>query len=269
MRLCGVTSLYVPKNAIGWSKAGWRNTKRYAPPVRTSMLHESIDIPNDFGTHQRLNNSGLLHASKTMCAGALNVRVTTSSRSALRSTAVRFMAAGLPSFPSGICLLLAFQVLDNLVQRVEACAPELAVPLDPGGLFFQRAHAKPAGSDAPGLFSSDERCPLQHANMLLHARKGHMELSGEVRDRSVGAAELLQHAAPGRVRQRGERSVQVGFVILNHMVQYITPPGGMQGEAERKMHTRPIHSWAPLGGVSGEVNGPRAHSLPQSRKQDR
>src|ERR1700724_1629186 len=154
------------------------------------MSHESIDMPNDFGTHQRLNNSGLLHASKTMCAGALNVRVTTSSRSALRSTAVRFMAAGLPSFPSGICLLLAFQVLDNLVQRVEACAPELAVPLDPGGLFFQRAHAKPAGSDAPGLFSSDERGPLQHA-------------------------------APGRVRQRGERSVEAGFVILNHMVQYI------------------------------------------------
>src|SRR5215469_10129403 len=185
------------------------------------MAHESSDGPADFGTHQPLNNSGLLHASKTMCAGALNVRVTTSSRSDLRSTAVRFMAAGLPSFPSRICLLLAFQVLDNLVQRVEACAPELAVPLDPVGLFFQRAHAKSAGSDAPGLFSSDERCPLQHANMLLHAREGHMELSGEVRDRSVGAAELLEHAAPGRVRQRGERSVEAGFVILNHIVQYI------------------------------------------------
>src|SRR5690348_8808559 len=220
MRLCGVTSLYVPKNAIGWSKAGWRNTKRYAPPVRTSMSHETSDMPTDFGTHQRLNNSGLLHASKTMCAGALNVRDTTSSRSDLRSTAVRFMA-GLPSLPSGICLLLVFQVLDNLVQRVEACAPELAVPLDPGGLFFQRAHAEPAGSDAAGLFRSDERCPLQHANMLLHTREGHMELSGEVRDRSVGAGELLQDAAPGRVGQRGEGSVEAGLVILNHVVQYI------------------------------------------------
>src|SRR5215469_3188252 len=185
------------------------------------MSHESSDRPADFGTHQRLNQSGVLHASKTMCAGALNVRVTTSSRSDWRSTAVRFMVARLPSFLSGIGLLLVFQVLDNFVQRVEACAPELAVPLDPRGLFFQRAHAKPAGSNAPGLFSSDERCPLQHANMLLHAREGHMELSGEVRDRSVGAAELLQHAAPGRVRQRGERSVETGLVILNHMVQYV------------------------------------------------
>src|SRR5689334_17310456 len=221
MRLCGVTSLYVPKNAIGWSKAGWLNTRRYAPPVRTSMSHESSDRPADFGTHQRLNNSDLLHASKTMCAGALNVRVTRSSLSDLRSTAVRFMAAGLPSFPSGIFLLLAFQVLDNRVQRVEACAPELAVPLDPGSLIFQRADGKPAGSDAAGLFRSDERCPLQHAHMLLHAREGHMELSGEVGDRSLGAAELLEHAAPGGIRQRGEGSVEAGFVILNHVVQYI------------------------------------------------
>src|SRR5690242_10517170 len=137
MRLCGVTSLYVPKNAIGWSKAGWRNSKRYVPPVRISMSHEISDMPADFGTHQSLNNSGLLHASKTMCTGASNVRVTTSSRSDLRSTTVRFMAAELLSFSLGICLLLAFQVFDKLVQRVEARAPELAVSLDPGGLFFQ------------------------------------------------------------------------------------------------------------------------------------
>src|SRR5436305_11502795 len=187
------------------------------------MSHESSDGAIAFGTHQRLNNSGLLHSSKTMCGGALNVRVTTSSRSDLRSTAVRFMRAGLPSFFSGMCLLLlllGFQLLDNLVQRVKACAPDLAVPLDPGGLFFQRARAKPAGSDPPGLFRSDERCPLQHANMLLHAREGHMELSGEVGDRSVGAAELLQHPAPGRVRQAGERSVEAGFLRTDAGVQH-------------------------------------------------
>src|ERR1700761_3932668 len=57
--------------------------------------------------------------------------------------------------------------------------------------------------------------------MLLHARKRHIELFSEVRDRCVGAAELLQHGAAGRVRQRSERSVQLSFAILNHMVQYI------------------------------------------------
>ena len=32
----GVTSRYSPKNAIGCSTAGWLNTNRYVPPVRTS-----------------------------------------------------------------------------------------------------------------------------------------------------------------------------------------------------------------------------------------
>src|SRR5215831_20835920 len=93
-RECGVTSLYLPKNAMGSGEAGWLNTKRYAPPTRTSISQESRDRPNDFGTHHRLNNSGLVHASNTMRAGPLMVRVTTSSRSDFRSTVVGFFLAG-------------------------------------------------------------------------------------------------------------------------------------------------------------------------------
>src|SRR6185369_12963553 len=89
----GVTSLYLPKNAIGSGDAGWLNTKRYVPPVRTSISHESRDRPHDFGTHQRLNSSGLVHASNTMRAGPLKVRVTTSSRSDFRSAVVTFFMA--------------------------------------------------------------------------------------------------------------------------------------------------------------------------------
>src|ERR1700754_1080770 len=104
-----------------------------------SISHETSDMPTDLGTHQILNNSGLLHASKTMGTGVSNVRVTRSSRSDLRSTTVRFLATELFSFTGGICLLLAFQVLNKLVQRIEASAPELAVLLDPIGLFSQPA----------------------------------------------------------------------------------------------------------------------------------
>src|SRR5580658_3243207 len=146
------------------------------------MSHESSDRPADFGTHQRWNNSGLLHASKTMCAGALNVRVTTSSRSDLRSTAVRFMAVGLPSFPSGICFLLVFQVLDNLVQRVEACVPEVTVPLDPCSFLLESAHAELAGPHAPNLLRDDKPHLLQDADVLLHAREGHVEILGKLGD---------------------------------------------------------------------------------------
>src|SRR5688572_31741502 len=151
-RECGITSLYRPKNAMGSGEAGWLNTKRYVPPTRTSISQESRDMPIDFGTHHRLKSSGLVHASNTMRAGPLKVRVTTSSRSDFRSTVVRFfIGVGSLSFLASINLLLPFQFFDNLVQLVEPCIPELAVPLDPCRLFIQSAQAEPAGPHAPDL----------------------------------------------------------------------------------------------------------------------
>src|SRR5499426_2340310 len=178
----------------------------------------------DFGAHHCVNSSGVVHASNTMRAGPLNVRVTTSSRSDLRSTAVRFfIGVASLSLLASIDLLLPFQFLDNLVQLVEARVPELAIPLDPGRLFLQSARADLAGPHAPDLLRGDEPGLLQDADVLLHAREGHVELLGEVRDRSVGTSELLQNAASGGIRERGERSIEADPCILNHMVQYITP----------------------------------------------
>src|SRR4029453_14476737 len=62
---------------------------------------------------------------------------------------------------------------------------------------------------------------LQDADMLLHAGEGHVELLGKVRDRSVCTPELLQNAASGGVRERGERGIESGPGILNHTVQYL------------------------------------------------
>src|SRR4051812_2233648 len=100
------------------------NTRRYLPPARTSISHERKAMPIDFGNHQRVNSSGVVHASNTMRAGASKVRETTSSRADLRSTVVRFFAgAGSLSFLASTDLLLAFQFLDNTVQLVEARGP--------------------------------------------------------------------------------------------------------------------------------------------------
>src|SRR6188768_3088611 len=168
-------------------------------------------------------SSGLVHASNTMRAGALNVRVTTTSRSDFRSTVVRlFMGVGSLSLLASIDLLLPFQFLNNLVQLVEACVPELAVPLDPCRLFLQSAQAELAGPDAPDLLRGDEPRLLQDADVLLHAREGQVEFLGKVRDRSVCTPELLQDAASGGVRQSGEGGIEAGSGILNHVVQYIT-----------------------------------------------
>src|ERR1700678_2134849 len=126
----GITSMYLPKNAMGL-EASWPNSKRYLPPTRTSASQEIRDTPIDFGAHHRLSSSGLGPASNTMRAGPLKVRVTTSSRSVFRSAVVRFF--------SSIGLLLPFQFLNNLVQLVEASGaasravtrriPERAMPL--------------------------------------------------------------------------------------------------------------------------------------------
>src|SRR6185436_17621304 len=126
-RACGVTSRYLPKNSSGF-EASWPNTKRYLPPARTSISQERRNMPIDFGTHHCLNSSGVVHASNTRRAGALKVRVTTSSRSDFRSTVVRFfMGVGSLFLVASIDLLLQFHSLDNFVQLVEARFPELAV----------------------------------------------------------------------------------------------------------------------------------------------
>src|SRR5262249_10475377 len=173
-----ITSMYLPKNS-----APSPNTKRYLPPARTSISQESRDMPIDFGAHHRLNKSGLVHAWNTMRAGALKVRVVTSSRSDVRSTVVGFfMGLGSLSLLASIDLLLPLQFLDNLVPPVEACVPELAVPLDPCRLFLEAARAELAGPHAPDLLRGDEPRPLQDADMLLHAGESHLELFGKVRN---------------------------------------------------------------------------------------
>src|SRR6266508_263813 len=218
-RECGVTSLYVPKNAACESPCA--NSKRYLPPTRTSMSQESRDMLIDFGTHHRLKSSGFVHASNTMRAGALKVRVTTSSRSDFRSTVVRFfIGASSPTLLASIDLLLPFQFFDNLVQLVEARVPELAVLFDPGHLHLQSARPELAGPHAPDLLRGDELGLLQDADVFPHAGQGHVERLGQVRDRCVGTAELLQNAASGGIRARGERGIEWSPRILNHTVQY-------------------------------------------------
>src|SRR5262249_28657623 len=190
---------------------------------RASTSQDSRVIPIDLGTHQRLSSSALVRASNTMRAGPLMVRVTTTSRSDVRSTVVRFFTRlGLLSIFAFIALLLSCEFLDNLVTLVDASAPAPGVLLEPRRLFLQSARAQLARPHAPDLLRGDEPRLLQNADVLFHARERHVELLGKVRDRSVGSSELLQNATPRGVRERSERSIESGCHILNHMVQYIT-----------------------------------------------
>ena len=79
-------------------------------------------MPIDFGTHHCLSSSGFVHASNTRRAGALKERVTTNSRSEVRSTVVGFVFMGVGSLVlvASIDLLLAFQIFEHVVQLGEA-----------------------------------------------------------------------------------------------------------------------------------------------------
>jgi hypothetical protein len=57
--------------------------------------------------------------------------------------------------------------------------------------------------------------------MLLHAREGHVEPLGKLRDRCVCTADLLQNAASGGVRKRGERAIEASPVLAVRLVRQI------------------------------------------------
>src|SRR5689334_10941253 len=117
-----------------------------------------------------------------MRAGPLMVRVTTISRSDFRSAVVRFFigVGSLPLFAS-MAPLSRFQFLDDHLELVEACVPEQAVPLDPRRLVLQPVRTQLAGPHATDLLRAHETGLLQDADMLLHAREGHVKLRSKVR----------------------------------------------------------------------------------------
>src|SRR5262245_11184006 len=131
---------------------------------------------NDLGAHHRSNSSGLVQASYTADAGPLTVRLTTSSRSDVRSVVARFsVGVGSLVVIAFIDRLLPLELLDDLVQLVEARVPESAMPLHPGRLFLESTRAERAGPHAPDLRRGDEPGLLQDPDVLAHARQGHLE----------------------------------------------------------------------------------------------
>ncbi len=88
------------------------------------------------------------------------------------------------------------------------------MPLDPCRLFLQSEQAELAGKHPADFLRGDEPRLLQDADVLLHAREGHVEFLGKLRDRSVLTSKLLQDAASGGVRKRGERGIEAGPPLL-------------------------------------------------------
>src|SRR5690606_34769025 len=104
------------------------------------------------------------------------------------------------------------------------------------------------------------------SDVLLHARQRHAELPGELGDRSVRMPEPLENAAPGGVRERGERGIESCPLKLNHVVQYMPVEGRAQGggcdpfDGVARVEIldtldRPAHTWAPARSAALAVPG--------------
>src|SRR4051812_17302209 len=106
----------------------------------------------DFGTHHCRNSSASVHASNTTSRGPSIVRVTTRSRSDVRSTVVRSIVV-VPPAPLGVSLHLPLPPprRDALLQLAEPGAPQPPLPLDPRGLVLEAARAEPARPNASDL----------------------------------------------------------------------------------------------------------------------
>ena len=192
-------------------------------PCEYRLSQEMKDTPNDFGAHHRWKSSGLVQASNTMRAGPLKVRVTTSSRSDLRSTVVLFFPGRITLF---FCVHRSFPSVSILRQDLSSASKREAQ-----SARYVSIHAVSSASrrgpslqvrTRPTFSRGDEPGLFQDADMLLHAREGHVELLGKVRDRRIPCAQLFQNATPGGIRERGEGGIEEGCLILNHIVQYLT-----------------------------------------------
>src|SRR6185312_1124620 len=101
----------------------------------------------------------------------------TSSRSDFRSSVVTFfiLVCSL-SILASIDLLLAFEFFNDLVQRLVAFDPQLAIALEPRGLVLEQPRTEPTGPHASHFLSRHETRLLEDAHVLLHARERHVEL---------------------------------------------------------------------------------------------
>jgi hypothetical protein len=104
---------------------------------------------------------------------------------------------------------------------IETFSPEALVAVEPFIGPFHRLGAQAAGYRASGLVAAHEPGIRQHVEMLHHRRQRHRERLGEFANRyRVGFAQARQQSAPCGIGKGRESAVEIGFVIVNHLVKY-------------------------------------------------
>src|SRR5437899_1334916 len=152
--------------------------------------------------HQRLTCSGLVVASKTSSRGASRTAVMTSSRS-----------DGIDRVTTGLLFtvmlsLLAFQLLQIVIELAHTLLPVLAIALHPVGDIFQWRRLQPAWPPLRLPPLRHQPGPSQHLEVLGDGGQFQMKRLGQLHYRRLPLRDSCQDRPPRGVRQRGKRDAQ-------------------------------------------------------------
>jgi hypothetical protein len=101
--------------------------------------------------------------------------------------------------------------------------PEAFVSPQPAHRLFQRRRCEAANDGAAGFGARDQGCLRQHVEMLHDRWQRHGKRTGQVADGcAFPFAQLRYERAPRRIGERRENVIQIGVLILNHVVNNTT-----------------------------------------------
>ncbi len=103
-------------------------------------------------------------------------------------------------------------------ERIELLVPEVFVAGHPRRSGVHRCGVELAAHDTPFLGAGDEAGGLQHGEVLHEPRQRHAMWLSKLADGCAALAQLLEHATPRGVGQRGEHEVEAAVLSVNHKV---------------------------------------------------
>jgi hypothetical protein len=108
--------------------------------------------------------------------------------------------------------------MEKTRKGIELLFPELPVTFDPFGRIRHGFGDQATAINSPLFASSDELRPLEYAQMLRYCGEGDVIGRGQLAYRGLALRQAHQDAASGSIGKRGERGVEIGPGILNHLV---------------------------------------------------
>src|SRR6476469_2014172 len=158
------------------------------PPTRRS-ISASVTSPL-FACHQRLTNSGVVHARYTKCFGASHSRVIRICVSVGRVT------VAVPLLVTAISFLLLFEFLEHDIELVEPLRPQALVALHPVVDRLERRPVQPVEPLPAVLTNLHGSDFAKYSEVLGHLWLGEPELPHEVVHRPFPAREDVENQPP-------------------------------------------------------------------------